>query len=164
MARGRQWCLRGQELDEVCAEGDGVIAVDTPGCFEAEDVVEVDALGAAVDIREVVGTGEAGVMLLEIGGLEIAVGIIDGGDGVSAECFDKTVLMGPVGAFDPPLGLGRSGMDDIDAQSGESPGDVGQAVLGGMIDRAEAVRNFVSVSHTCILQQEVPYGEEARDD
>ena len=80
MARGREWSPRGQELDEVCAEGDGVIVVDTPGCFEAEDVVEVDALGAAVDIREVVGTGEAGVMLLEIGDLEIAVGILDGGD------------------------------------------------------------------------------------
>jgi hypothetical protein len=30
--------------------------------------------------------------------------------------------------------------------------------------RRETVRNLVFVSHTCILQEEVPYGEETRSD
>ena len=81
--------------------------------------------------------GEPSIVLLEIGGLEKAVGLLDGGDVVPAECFDESVLMGAVGTLDAPLGLGRARMDDVHAQAGECPGDIGQVVLFGMVDRAK---------------------------
>jgi len=84
-------------------EGERIIVIDVSGCFKAEDVLEVDALRAAVDIREMISPGKTGIVLLEIGLVEKAVCILDGGDIASAEGLDETVLMGTVGAFDPAL-------------------------------------------------------------
>lgn len=121
----------------MCIERDGVVIVDGARGLKAEDVVEIDAVSAAVNIGEMIVPGEASIVLLEIGILKKAVGIIDGGDVVPAECFDESVLMGAIGTLDAPLCLGRARMDHVNAQPGERPGDIGEAVLRGMVDRAK---------------------------
>ena len=114
--RGQRY-LRREELDIACLERNGVVSIDIAGCFKAEDVVEIDPLCAPVNVGEVIGPGEAGVVLLEVGLFQKGVGLLDGGDIVSAERFEEAILMGTVGAFDAALGLGRARMDHIDPQS-----------------------------------------------
>ena len=100
----------------MCTECNGVVSIDIAGCFKAEDVVEVDAFCAAVNIGEVIRAGEAGIVLLEVGRVQKGIGIVNGGNVHSSESLDETILMGTVGAFDPTFGLGRMRVNDIDPE------------------------------------------------
>jgi hypothetical protein len=97
-------------------EGDRVVAIDIARGLKAKDVVEIDPFRAPVHVREMICLGETGIVLVEIGLVEETVGILDGGDVVSAEGLNETILMGTVGAFDSALGLGRVCMDDVHAE------------------------------------------------
>ena len=84
-----------------------------------------------------VQVSEAGVMFAEVDTLEEAISLIDGGDLGSAEGLDEAILVGTVGPFDTPLGLWRTGVDKPDAEPGEGPSNVGQALGLGVVDGAK---------------------------
>ena len=69
-----------------------MVVVDRAGGLGAEDVVEVQTLGAVVDVGEKVGSSEAGVVVLERRTLEELIGRVDRGDLVAAQGLDESIL------------------------------------------------------------------------
>ena len=83
--------------------------------------------------------GEAPVVGIEKLGQE-GVGRFDVTDPPQAQFLDQTVLQGLVGPFHPALGLGRVGMDGLDVEGFEGPGELGQlAFVIRMVDPEDAV-------------------------
>ena len=126
-----------EDLDELSFQRDSVVVVDGTNGLEAEDVLEIESYGGAVDIGKMILAREASVMVPEIGVLEEAVALIDGGNMVAPKCLDEAVLMRAIGAFHTALGLRGSGIDDGDSEPGECPGDIGEAVPPGIVHRTE---------------------------
>ena len=81
-------------------ECDGEIVVNRSLCFKAEDIVEVDVIGRAMDIMKSFCVGEALVVIVEVVVVEITIGGFDGADAFTTQSFDETILVSTVGAFD----------------------------------------------------------------
>ena len=115
-----------QDLDKGRVQGDGVIVPEVPIGLEAEDLFELHGrIKGSVDIGEPVGgKRKAPVVSLHVGSLQESVGICDRGDPLPAQGLDETILLGSVGPFDSPLGLGTVGINDLDPQSSHSPEEV----------------------------------------
>lgn len=109
--RRRQWRVGLFQLNELSVERNGVIVVDTPGGFKAEDVVKVKTVRRSMDVSESVRASKAAVVFVEIDVFKKVIGSLDGADGMSAKRFDKSVLMSTIGSFDTSFGLWRMSND-----------------------------------------------------
>ena len=69
-----------------------------------------------MNVGEVVGGGEATVVLVGEGCLQEVIGLLDGRHVLFPEELDETVLLSAIGTFDTALGLGRMGTDMPDAE------------------------------------------------
>ena len=106
VSRRRHRSSGGEQLDVLSIQRDGIIVIDVASGFKAEDVGQVDTLGGAMNIGQMVVLGKAGIVIVEIGAFEKSIGVVDGGNVVAAESLNEAVLMSTVGAFNAALGLG----------------------------------------------------------
>lgn len=115
----------GDDLEEMGAEGQGVIIGDGAEVLEAEHRIRIEALGPGpVDrLRVGGGLGEARIVAGDEA-TEESIGVRVGLDAGHAELGDKAILQGAEEALDPSLGLGTAGGDPADAQFVEDASDL----------------------------------------
>ena len=97
------------ELNIVGIEGDGIIVVHLSSCFEAQNVIKVDALHRAMEVDQVVSAGKGVVVLGDVSFFQEAISGSDGADAVTAQRLNQTILMGAIAALDTAFGLWRVG-------------------------------------------------------
>ena len=112
------------------------------GMVQAEDEVEflLAVQHRAMGVGRVLGwDGEVGVVVGDEARQE-GIGRLDVGDAGQAQLLNQAVLEGLIGPFDPPLGLGRVGVDGLDVEGLEGAGELRQLALAlGMVDAEDAV-------------------------
>ena len=112
------------------------------GMVQAEDEVEflLAVQHRAMGVGRVLGwDGEVGVVVGDEARQE-GIGRLDVGDAGQAQILNQAVLEGLIGPFDPPLGLGRVGVDGLDVEGLEGAGELRQLALAlGMVDAEDAV-------------------------
>lgn len=91
--------------------------MDLASVLEAEDIVEVDANSRAMNVGKAISVSKPAIVIIGEEGVQETIGLVDGGDSLFAQVFDKTILMGTIGSFDTPLGLWGMSVDAVDTKT-----------------------------------------------
>jgi len=139
-------------LNKLIVQGNGVIVVDSARGFKAEDVVEVDSIGRAVNVSQAVRTSKADVVLGSVGLFKETIGSLNSADALATESFDETVLMGAVTSFDTTFGLRGMGQDHGNTEATESAANLSKPFVFalGVIDSGfigvDLTRNAIALN------------------
>lgn len=116
----------GDDLEQMGAQGQGVIIGDGAEILEAEDGIGIECFrpGPVNRLRVGGGLGEARVVAGDEAAEE-SVGLRVCADAGHPEFSDEAILQGAEEALDPPFGLGTSGGDPADAQFVQDTPDLG---------------------------------------